>query len=557
MSFPDLLHRIMAASSLSLSFIVILGLPALILGTTYFYTTICYYLALFKHIHKSSKPLSPPQVPYAIPFLGSSLSFLLSTPDEFWTYLLTKYPRFTGSYTLMLTGQRSHILFDPTAVQSLFKARGPTRDRFNYKVLENAFSMKKPEVKKYYGLVEPTGDKINRDPRFATDHPQFDYILRGDRVKELSEIFMKKLDEELAKDERLSDGKELEIGLAAWLRDHIFVASTYAFLGERLLEVYPELIQDYWGFDKAFLPLFFGLSKFMIPKQYESRDKVMSGMIRWHEVAWEECKGKPLDPDDASWEPIYGSRFNRARQRFYMYKGLTTHSKAATDMGMLFAFHSNAIPACSWMLLHILNLNGDNTLLPRVLAELETARGEEGVNGPVLLSLPLFQSILQEILRLYVDLIVSRDIHTDLVLPIGDGKRQLQFRKGDLVMAPSWLGQHDEEIWEDPPCNVFYAERFLNRNPDTGKDVFSLGGTAGKLFPFGGGKTICPGRVFAKQEILRAVATVLLNYDISPINFLNSQGNYTDEFPKLATGFPGLGVVPLDGDMKVRMKRKV
>lgn len=264
----------------------------------------------------------------------------------------------------MLGGQQTHVLFDPTAVQALFKARGPTRDRFNYQVMENSMAMKRSEIKKFYGLEEATGHVKDRDPRFATNELQYDYLLRTDRVNELTEMFTRKLEEELVEDKRLSDGKELEIGLVTWLRDHMFKASTYTFFGKRILEVYPELMEDFWDFDKVMLSLFFGLPKFIIPEHFKTRDRTISGMQRWQEVVWEECKGQPLDPDDARWEPIYGCRLNRARQRFYMYRDLTMQSRAAADLGLLFALSNNAIPAACWMLLHILDPNGDKTLLP-------------------------------------------------------------------------------------------------------------------------------------------------------------------------------------------------
>ncbi len=554
MSFPASLYS--AVSTVSPSFIFALALPALILAATYVYTTIRYRFILPKYTSPSSKPQSPPKIPYVVPFLGHSLAFLVPLPGHFWTRLVAKHPRSTGACTLMLGGQQAHVLFDPTAVQAIFKARGPTRDRFNYQVMENSMGMKRSEVKKFYGLEEPTSDEKDRDPRFESHETQYDYVLRADRMNELTDVFTRKLEEELGKDKRLNDGKELEIGLATWLRDQMLKALTCACLGKRLLEVYPELTEDYWKFDKAMMALFLGLPKFIIPEHFKARDTVLSGLQRWHEVAWEECKGQPLDPDAASWDPIYGCRLTRGRQRLYMYKGLTTQSKAASDLGIIFALSSNAIPTFCWMMLHILDPNADKTLLPRVLAELETARSDDGINVPVLVSLPLIQSIFQETLRLYTDVLVTRDVHADLALPVDEGKRQVQFRKGDLVLVPTWLGHRDEGRWNNPPHDVFYAERFLKRNPDTGKDTFTMGGAAGKLFPFGGGKTICPGRLFAKQGILSAVAMVLLNYDIQPLNFLDGSGKEIDKFPCLAKRFSGNGIIALEGDMKVRMKRR-
>jgi cytochrome P450 len=230
-------------------------------------------------------------------------------------------------------------------------------------------------------------------------------------------------------------------------------------------------------------------------------------------------------------------------------------TKAASDAGVLFGLSSNAIPAASWMLLHILDPNGGKTVLPRLLKELQSARDGDEINVPQLVSLPLFQSILQEVLRLYTDMLVVRDLPAELQLPARDGK-SLLFRKGDLVLAPSWIEQRGEEEWSGPSSEVFYAERFLKRDPETGRESFTMDGTAGKLFPFGGGKTICPGRVFAKQEILGCVATVLLNYDIEAVNFVDGQGKETERFPVYTKTFAGSGVLPADGDLKVKIKRR-
>lgn len=441
-------------------------------------------------------------------------------------------------------------------MQALFKARDPTRDRFNYKIMKNSMGMSHSEVQHFYAPPGVSDESKDYDPRFTTVEGQYDYMLRTDRVNELTVTFVRKLGEELAQDEGLDDGKEIETGLATWLRDHMFKASTYAFMGKRILEVYPDLTQDFWDFDKGMLSLFYGLPKVMLPEEYKARDKTIRGLQQWHRVAWEECNHEPIDPDDVSWEPIYGSRLNRARQRFYMFKGFASNAKASSDLGMIFGLSSNAIPASCWMLLHILDPNGDKTLLLRVLAELETARRADGINVPALVSLPLFQSILQEILRLYTDVLVARDVHSDLTLPLDNGERNLRFHRGDLIMAPSWLGHRDSNVWNNPSPDVFYAERFLKRDPDTGEDVFTMTGTAGKFFPFGGGKTICPGRVFAKQEVMAAVATVLLNFDIQPASFVDGQGRETKRFPRLGKGFQGAGVMAMEGDMMVRMKRK-
>ena len=272
----------------------------------------------------------------------------------------------------------------------------------------------------------------------------------------------------------------------------------------------------------------------------------------------QECINNPLDPDsDVNWEPLYGSRANRATQRYYASRGLNTRTMAGMDLGFLFGLNSNAIPAAGWMLLHILNPEGDGTLLNRVMEELkQVERDDESLDVPALMALPLLQSVFHEVLRLYMDVLVTRELKEDLTLPLDDGKRRAFLKRNSVVMAPSWLGHRDETLWVDPPCDQLYAERFLKTDPKNGQQLFTTSGTNGKFFPFGGGKTICPGRVFAKQEVLVTIATTLLSFEIEPLSFVDERGKSTKKFPGLAKAYSGSTVMAMEGDMRVKIKSR-
>jgi cytochrome P450 len=131
-----------------------------------------------------------------------------------------------------------------------------------------------------------------------------------------------------------------------------------------------------------------------------------------------------------------------------------------------------------------------------------------------------------------------------------------------MIMAPSWLSHRNPEHFAKP--DAFDPARFLVDDPETGKMKFSTAGLTGKFFPFGGGHYMCPGRTFAKQEVLSAVAVLLLNFDIEFVEFVKPSGSgYTsagqsaDGFPKLKNGFAGNVVVGLDGDVKIKMRKKL
>jgi cytochrome P450 len=535
----------------------------LLLVSTRIYTTIRYRRALSQHLSplKTERALPPPHIPYTIPFLGSAISFLSPPkPGQFFTELVKYHPRETGACTLLLGGQETHILFSPTAVQALFKAKSTSRDDFNYQALQNSFGVSRDDCAKFYGtdmhLRKKVFENVELDPNHLAEKIAHEKLLRTDAVNDITSEFVNTLGR-FVDNELVQEGETLETGFFSWLRSPLFVGSVFALMGSRLLEVYPSLEHDFFEFDTMILSLFFGLPKALTPTCYRTRDRTIDGILKWHEMMEKEGS-LPADPDgDVAWEPDWGNRLNRARQYFYRDVGMSKRGRASLDLGLLFALLSNAVPTTGWVIMHLLNPTGDKTLLPRVMDELQTARREDGsLDIPTLVSLPLLQSIFQETLRLYTDVLVTRTILEDMTLP-NEGKGNILMKKGSVVIAPSWLGHYDGEVWgsDTHRYDTFYAERFLTTNAQ-GKKTFTMNGTNGKLFPFGGGKSMCPGRVFAKQEVFASVALILLNFEFEVLGFVDVKGKPSGEFPGLKDAYSGSGVMGMDGDIRVKIKRR-
>ena len=474
----------------------------IVLASTRIYTTLRYRLILAQHSSaatstgplKQPRVLPPPPVPYTLPFLGHALAFLNKVPGAFWQQLFTTFPRAIGACTLNLGGVATHILFSPSTVQALLRHRSLTRHTFNIDVITKGFGCSLPEAHKYHGLSEGP-DEAGMTPQQHLEEFNHSYLLRTESVNELTAEFMGTLRDQLA----TAGGTEWQaIDLYAWFWPMMFQSSTVALMGSSLLDIYPELPEDFRAFDDALLSLFYGIPRWIKPQPYATRDRILSGMKRWLQAMRERC-GADVFVDPAGpvgWEPNYGSRANRAKQGYYARRGLNHHTRAAFDVGFLFGLSSNAIPATAWMLMHLLDPRGDATLLPRVLAELESVPvRDNGVpDVAVLVGLPLLQAVYNETLRLYVDVLLTRDVSEDLTLPLDDGRRALFLQKGGALFVPSYLAHRDTTVWGGtlggPPAHVFYPERFLKHDPETGKASFTTNGTVGRLFPFGGGKTM-------------------------------------------------------------------
>jgi len=356
----------------------------------------------------------------------------------------------------------------------MFKDRQLSRKRMDRMLIKKCFDVQSDEVEIYY-----------RDP--AIEHAlNKEYLLKGERVNELTIHFSRVLAERLAHDAETLPADQ-EIGLYSWLRDCMFTASTTALMGKHLIEMYPELCTDFFGFDGEMLSFFFSIPNFLLRPAHKRRARLLNRLEEWNRAMLVQCpNGKAVDPSgNVDWEPLYGSRLNRARQRFYATKNLQMKSRAGFDLGLMFGLSSNAIPGTGWILMHLLNPVGDVTLYPRILAELKTAqRADKSLDVPTLITWPLLSSVYHEILRLYVDVLVTRDVDRDIVLPLNEaGTKSIKLPKNSMVMAPSYLGQHDAEAWttEEAPVETFYAERFLTQDAETGGIKFTLNGTSGKV----------------------------------------------------------------------------
>ncbi len=206
--------------------------------------------------------------------------------------------------------------------------------------------------------------------------------------------------------------------------------------------------------------------------------------------------------------------------------------------------------------MHVLDPNAEPTLLQKVMADLRKSERDDGtLDIPTLVSSPLLSSMFTETIRLYVDALVTRSASQDTTLPLDeDGKRFVKLRKGENVFAPSWIGAHSTESWSS--ANEFHAERYLAPDPENPSQQVFVAPKGNLLFPFGGGVTICPGRVFAKQEALGAFAMVLLRFDVEVVGNVDKDGEEAAEMPGFANAFPGSGGLVPGGDMKVKITRR-
>jgi hypothetical protein len=532
-------------------FLAVLLAVTAVLGLTRLWTTFAYHRAVrrFQQDHGKDKVFEPAQIPYTIPWLGNATSFLSKdTPGAFWDGIFAWHPRSTGILTLQLAGRRTHIVYSPSAIQTLFKAKPAKRDNFESDVFEGVFQVSKEDI---HHIHASKGREAELN---------FKYLLGSEKSAELTATFAKVFDNALHKYAQEADEKDA-VPLYQWLQERMFTSSLEAFLGEHLIRMYPEAYRDFVGFERDFLLHLFGIPKIFIPTAIQRRKRIFENFVAWELEMYRLSGGQPVDPDGPVWEPFLGSRLNRARQANYRDSNLSLRTGASLDAGFIFALSSNVIPTTGWMLFHVLDPKAEASLFPRVMAEVkETVRPDGSVDISKLIAQPLLQATWTEALRLYSDSLISRNLGEDMIIPMNEsGSVKARLRKGDNIIAPSYISHRDDAWAHESPSDVFDPDRFLKKDPDTGAVTFTLSGptgrtSTGRFFPFGGGSSICPGRIFAKQEAIGAVAMFLLNFDVEVQGYIDPNQQSTKEFPGLQRSFPGSGALNPVGDMMVKLR---
>ena len=526
-----------------------------VLTTTWVITTLNFRRRLSTtHRDGEKADKEPVTMPYAIQWLGSALSFL-NEQGTFYDSIHAKIGTAASMCTVRLGPEKSYIALSAAAVEAMFQStRYISSDRFVRMIIQHGFSMPLEDVNKILKKYPKTSeDTIKAKPMYSQDPILQKYLLGQDAVNSLTTKFVEVFKAALENDTTIPAKGEVTIDLFEWVRAHTFTGTTTTIFGSYILELYPDIGKDFFAFDLGFLKLVYGTPKFLAGDVYTALRRVLNGMEQWLSKALPKLDHQ-LDPNEGpDWEPYLGCRLMKARQKLFNEADLSIKAKASQEVGLLFGVASNAVPATGWMLFHILSSPQD--LLPRLMSEISTAQNPDGtLDIPTLTSLPLFLSTYTEVLRLYVAVNVTREVHGDFVI---DGHL---LKKGNTIMAPSWLGHRDPRAWNNlnpdhPPVDVFYAERFLRQEGD--KVVCSTAGLSGKYFPYGGGAHICPGRIFAKQEILAAVAMVLLTFDFEFVAWVDPiSKDEKESFPGTRKGYVGNGVMAADGDMRVKVKRR-
>lgn len=127
-------------------------------------------------------------------------------------------------------------------------------------------------------------------------------------------------------------------GLYSFLQHQVGASGIEALMGTEILRLNPTLIKEYDIFEHSIPKFARCLPRWLLPKEYANRDKLLDGFKKWHVHAHAKSDCSRLAPEDPEWDPYFGTKLMKARQDYASrMKAMNAGACASEDLGLMFA----------------------------------------------------------------------------------------------------------------------------------------------------------------------------------------------------------------------------
>ncbi|KJZ72490.1 hypothetical protein HIM_08159 [Hirsutella minnesotensis 3608] len=448
--------------------------------------TVAYLISRVKSSHDAREP---PPAPTSIPFVGHLIGL---TRKKFNYFVQLSQQTGFPIFTISLPGQKLYVLAKPDLIPALQK---------QYKTL--AFP---PVEAKFASRICGTSPKAQAilsqnvngdDGDFGLSMESYAAMRAGLKpgaiVDDMNRVMIQEVAKALKQLEPAS-GRSRKIALHTWVRDVMTTATTRSVYGPMNPYEDKAIANAFWEFESGLMPILIGIfPSILARKPIAARNKVAKAFEAYYRAGG-------LKQASALAQNRYQAEFNN---------NLPLEDIARYEVGGSIALLVNTVPAAFWTILLLYACPG---LVEQIRQEIDACIETTVESGAQVKSLdittlkencPLLLSAFQETLR-YCSMGTSvREVVQDTQLG------QWLLKKGAMLQVPSRVIHQDATLWGDDVAE-FNPRRFLveekHKRP---RDIC--------FRAFGGGKTLCPGRHFATDEILTVVAVFISKIDMSPV----------------------------------------
>ncbi|RYP77947.1 hypothetical protein DL771_000806 [Monosporascus sp. 5C6A] len=465
-------------------------------------------------------PREPPLAPQSIPIVGHLVGLSRS---KFNYYVDLSQQTGSPIFTMSLPGQKMYVVTSPELIQTVQKqhktlAFPPIEAKFASKVCGASRDTQAILAKNVNG---DEGDFGLSMESYAAMRAA---LKPGSQLDDMNRIMI----QEIAKSLDLlqpAKGESRHVGMYAWLRDAVTTATTRSVYGPMNPYDDKAIADAFWEFESGLMSILVGfLPSITARKPVAARTKVAKAFEAYYKAGGVQK----------------ASVLAQKRYQVEIDNNVPLEDIARYEVGGSIAILVNTAPSAFWTLLLLHSHPG---LLDDIRNEIDACT-ETTENGSTIKTIdittlkescPLLLSSYQEVLR-YRSMGTSvREVMEDTYLD------QWFLKKGAMLQMPSRIVHQDANLWGSD-VTEFNPRRFLpGEKKNRPSDVC--------FRAFGGGKTLCPGRHFATNEILAVVAVFIARLDMKP-----AKGDW--KFPTTANTNVAAVVMEPDDDIQVEIKAR-
>ncbi|EED13965.1 conserved hypothetical protein [Talaromyces stipitatus ATCC 10500] len=490
-----------------------------------------------------SSPTTPQTMPYTIPILGSTLSFVFDGPKFF----LQASGFCQGRWPLRvnLLNDEIYLVQGSKNITSVFNNPVVTVTRAYGIVLKYCFGMDQNAVDVY--VSDTSGSRHQPIPGSQTpssrrvSYHTHENLVQGLLGSGLGPITYRMEASLLAcLNKAVPNSPDWTYGedLTTFFEEHLGTAILQTLFGPLLLSENPNFNRNLWQYDKQIMALAKRLPAWLIPGPYRLRDELIRAVMKWHQRATELSEASPENTlaNESEVDAYWGSAMMRERHQMLLkIEGQDLESVASTDLGLIWASVTNVVPSTMTLCTQIYR---DGSLVSDLRSALRACIRPGKIPSFDIEKIgkqPLLLSMYAETLRYGVQIHIPRcSPHQPIVM----GGAIIQPQK--LVFINTALAHNDEQVWNTQggqyPLDTFWARRFLidptqkdsgplkcfssssdqktRTDQDQRTEKFTIEGLEGIWIPYGGGQHACPGRVVAKRIMLLTSAMMVTMFDV-------------------------------------------
>ncbi|KAI0197471.1 cytochrome P450 [Astrocystis sublimbata] len=428
----------------------------------------------------------PPLAPQSIPLIGHMIGL---SQRKFNYYVDLSKSLSTPIFTLSMPGQKMYVITTPDLVQLAQKqhktlAFPPIAAKFASTVCGAS------KAAQDILAQNVNGDEGDHGLSMESNTAMHAALQPGADLDDMNRAMIQGIAASL---DELQPAKEetRRLGLSAWLTKVVTEATTRSVYGPLNPYDDPEIVDAFWDFEAGLMSILIGvLPSLTARKPIAARTKVVDAFEKYYKAGGVQ----------------QASALAQKRYQAEVDNHVSLTDIARYEVGGSIAILVNTAPAAFWTLLSVHSHPG---LLDEIRKEVDACTKRTDTDNGRSLDItvlkqncPLLLSTYQEILR-YCSMGTSiREVMEDIYL----GSWLL--KKGTMLQMPSRVIHQDAGLWGGD-VDEFNPRRFLpeEKKNRPGDVCFRA---------FGGGKTLCPGRHFATNEVLAVVAVFISRFDMKP-----------------------------------------